>query len=128
MRTSKDFVQDYLDTEDASEERVTKDGPAETVHDLINLFCTTHDEWRPADTMQVYRGFTPDIDALCKALPPSFLQKEEWSDYPHRVIWVSEEEFSTCTYRNGYITITLHPRKVSFLLELQYAEEHYRQV
>ena len=104
---------------------IEQNASAETVHDLVNLFCTSHDDWRPIDTMQVYRGSVPDIDILWRALPPSYQQREEWSDYPHRVIWVSEEEFSTCTYRHGEIAITIHPRRASFLLELQYTAEHY---
>jgi len=125
MKPSTDFVSDIHDTEEEFKEAINQHSPAETVHDLINLFCSSHDEWRDEDCMQVYRGFTPDIDTLWKALPQSFQQREEWSEYPYRIIWISEEEFSTCTYRDGEVTITLHPRKASFLLELQYTEDHY---
>jgi len=117
----------YFEIEDRFKELVEKHGRCETVHDFIDRFCTTRDEDRPADTMQIYRGWAPGIDMLWKSLPPSFSEKEEWSQYPFRVVWISDEEWSTVTYCEGDLAVTLHPRRASFLLELEYSEEHYVQ-
>ncbi|MHC1571256.1 MAG: hypothetical protein ACXQTL_00605, partial [Methanosarcinales archaeon] len=61
--------------EEGPEVSIERHASAETVHDLVNLFCTSHDDWRPIDTMQVYRGSVPNIDILWRALPPSYQQR-----------------------------------------------------
>ena len=125
MTQKRSTAQVYFEIEDRFKELVQKRGRCETVHDLVNRFCTHHDDWREPDTMQVFRGFLPDLDILWRSLPAGFIEKEEWSQYPHRVVWISEEEWSTITYCEGDIAITIHPRRASFLLELEYSDEHY---
>ena len=126
MTEKKTLAEVYFEIEDRFNELVETQGRNETIHDLISLFCPSRDKHRPPDTMQVYRGFAPGIDTLWKALPVSFVEKEEWSEYPYRVVWISDEEWSTVTYCESDVTVTLHPRKASFLTELEYSEEHYR--
>jgi hypothetical protein len=47
MTEKKNLAEVYFEIEDRFKELVEKQGRCETVHDLISLFCPSHDEHRP---------------------------------------------------------------------------------
>lgn len=59
-------------------------------------------------------------------IPEGFHEVEKWADSSFRGVWVSESDLSVITYCEGDIDVTVHPHKVSYLANINAANEFYR--